>query len=432
VTSPVANEVADVLIVGAGAAGVVIAARLSEDPATSVALVEAGPARWDEALNSGSFFDALSSPGRMWVGLNAQRSAGGPATPYIRGRGLGGSGAVNAMVMLPPDASDLYRWQQAGAWGAELADVRTAIDIRPTTDAEIGPLSGAMLAADPLAIRAPIGRTADGQRGMYRGYVAPLLGRPNVRILGDLVVDRVLFEGRRALGVRCADGQEILAHHVIISAGAIHSPAILLRSHVDTPGVGDGLQDHPSAPINIRMTVPPVTGTMPIAALIRCSSSIGVDDLQILPTEGIGGEHAVLMAAVMEVSSRGRVRLADDDPLVEPLIEFRMLSDKRDACRLADALGHIERLLATTAMRRVCEPLDTDFSLAAARPRLGDYVHAAGTCAMGRVVDTSCALRGYQALYVCDASVMPAVPRVNTHLPTAMVAERFCELWRQR
>lgn len=422
----------DVVIVGAGAAGAVLAARLSEDPTLSVALIDAGPLDWDPALDSGSFLDALAAPGRMWPGLTAIRGHGQTATPYIRGRGMGGSGAVNAMVMLPPDPEDLLRWELAGGWGSDLAGVRTEINVRLATDDEIGPLSRAVLAADPQARRAPLGRTLGGRRSIFGGYVEPLLRRPNVQLLGERLVDRVLFRQRRAIGVQTADGQQILAETVIIAAGAIHTPAILLRSGADTPGIGEGLQDHPSAPITLRLNDDPPAGSLPIAALVRCSSSIGVDDLQILPTEGLGDGYAVLMAAVMEVYSRGTVTLVDDDPAVEPHVDLAMLSDERDAQRLADGLRHIERMVQTAPMKSACEVLDTDFSLDAALARLGDYVHAAGTCAMGTVVDTNGALRGYEQLYICDASVMPTVPRVNTHLPTAMIAERFCQIWRSQ
>lgn len=422
-----------VVVVGAGVAGLVIATRLSQDPDVRVTVVEAGPVDWDPALDAPGFITALGLPGRIWPELLAHRRADGPPSLYVRGRGIGGSGAVNAMLMLPPDDVDYQRWSALGGWGSELAAVHHALEIRPATDDEVGPLAAALLAAHPGARRAPLGRTRDGHRSLWGAYVAPWAKRPNVRVIGDRLVERVLFDGRCATGVRCADGTEIEGTEVVLAAGAIHSPAILLRSGVDTPGVGEGLQDHPAATYPVRLRDTGAPEQLAIAAFVRASSSIGVDDLQLLGLEGTG-EHASLMAAVMEVYSTGRVSLGADDAagVAAPRVDFDMLSDERDATRLVDALAQLGEVLEHPAMRAAIDASDPDLSLEGARDRLGDYVHATSTCAMGRVVDTSCSLRGYDALHVCDASVLPSVPHVNTHLPTTMVAERFCELWRQR
>ncbi len=110
------------------------------------------------------------------------------------------------------------------------------------------------------------------------------------------------------------------------------------------------------------------------------------------------------------------------------MVDFDLLADERDAATVLRAIDAVERLLDHPAFRAMGEALPYDRSDAGVRATVGDYVHAAGTCAMGAVVDTSCRVRGYDGLMVCDASVLPVLPRANTHLPTVMVAERVAAL----
>jgi choline dehydrogenase/5-(hydroxymethyl)furfural/furfural oxidase len=233
--------------------------------------------------------------------------------------------------------------------------------------------------------------------------------------------------------VRLADGTELEAGTVVLSAGAIHSPAILLRSGVDSPGVGENLQDHPSFPITLARTHPAdVSGVAIVTAAVR-SSPIAADDLQLLPMEYVDPADpmsGLLLCAVMRVWSRGSLRLASADPTVHPIVELGMLSDERDWIALGAAIDAGEELLATDAMRAVCAPRGYDRSLDGARASLGHYLHAAGTCAMGTVVDESCRVVGYEGLMVCDASVMPNLPRANPHLPIVMIAERIADRMR--
>ena len=216
----------------------------------------------------------------------------------------------------------------------------------------------------------------------------------------------------------------------MVSAGAIHSPAILLRSGVDTPGIGEGLQDHPSFPFALLRQEPADLTSLPIATLATLSSGIDghVDDLQLVPMEhAVAGmpQMALLLAASMRSWSRGTVRLASTDPGADPVVDFGMLTDERDWVLLDAAIDAAERALEHPSFHRVVDVAPYDRSPDGMRASLADYVHAAGTCAMGTVVDTSCRLVGYQGVVVCDASVMPVLPTANTHLPTVMIAERI-------
>jgi choline dehydrogenase-like flavoprotein len=195
---------------------------------------------------------------------------------------------------------------------------------------------------------APAGLTRrEGRRvSTNDAYLEPARGRSNLEIRGDVLVDRVLVENGRATGVRTSDGT-VMARRVVLSAGAIHSPAILLRSGLDTvrPAIGQNLAEHPAlfASLNIDPSVIARDGDTPSSGfLLRWSSDLdgcGEADLQISPISHTETPGLVrILAAVMEPFSRGAVTLVSDDPTVDPRIEFHLLSDSRDLVRMR--LGH--------------------------------------------------------------------------------------------
>ena len=215
----------------------------------------------------------------------------------------------------------------------------------------------------------------------------------------------------------------------------LHSPAVLLRSGVDRDAIGRGLQDHPSFPVTLRLhdDVPPHGDTPDIGALLRASYR-EADDLQVLSVNHAPGADApgygVLLGALMVVHSTGSVRLASNDPTIDPVIECGMLDDERDLDGLRAAARLVEGITQSAPVQRIADVLPYDMSDDGLRAGVGDYMHAVGTCRMGApsdrdaVVDPHCRVIGREALWVCDASVMPRIPRANTHLPTMMIAER--------
>ena len=432
------------VVVGAGSAGCVVASRLSDDADRSVVLVEAGPT--DEphtldALGGSDFFAASSLPGRTFSDMVAARTPGAAPRPYLRGRGLGGSSAVNAMVALRGDPALYESW----GWNdVDAAWARVKIPTELASESELGAVDRALLDAAADAQRVPLTRR-DGRRvSAADAYLAPGDRRANLSVRTDATVTRVMFDGRRACAIELSDGEVIEADHVVLSAGAIHSPALLLRSGVDTPGVGRGLQDHPSVAFALQLD-PSVVAPTGLAT----GSALHRDGLQVLPLNHLGdgvdvAGYGMVMAAVMRPLGRaGTVQLASDDPTIDPIVEFNLLSEPADLDQMVSGANLALDLLHRDEFRSIVDQVfvddhgtawtslgDPERLVAWVRSAAGGYVHASGTCAMGTVVDDDAAVIGYDRLYVCDASVFPSIPDANTHLPTTMLAERLVARWR--
>lgn len=453
-----------VVVVGAGSAGSVVTRRARE-AGHDVVLVEAGPddASTSPGVTSPSFFDALADPDRIWPELTARRVAGQQERPYARGRGVGGSSAVNAMIGLWGEPDDYDRWERDhGCDGWSWSDVRSTfarlpIPLRTPRRDEIGPLGRVIErigrgrgwvehvgpgSVGPLGCdvgRCRLTQRPDGRRASaFDVYVEPVRDSPGLTVLADTSVERVVFSADRAVGVGLSDGTTVDADVVVLAAGAIETPRLLLRSGLDNPFVGQGLQDHASATFTVvrREAVDP--SSLAVGVVGRFSSGSTPADLQILPIDHLGRsapELGVVNVALMNVESRGQVDATS--------VDFRMLSDERDVEAVVRGVRAVRRwfdepewgavasaVLVDDRGTGLDELADDEESLRQwVREISGDYVHAAGTCAMGRrgesVVDSHGRSWDRRDLWIADASVMPRLPRANTHLPTVMIAERI-------
>jgi choline dehydrogenase len=518
----------DYIIVGAGSAGCVLAARLSADSSVRVLLLEAGPG--DDVLE----IHAPAALSRLFQGpydwnyqTTPQRQAGGRTVYWPRGRVLGGSSSMNAMIYIRGNRHDYRSWvTDHGCAGWDYPDLmpyfRRAEDNSRGASAYHstgGPLAVTDLRYKSAACEAFIaaareqgavanddfnGPRQDGvgwyqvtQRGGHRcsaadAYLRPAMSRPNLTVHTDALVSHVLIEGGQATGVsylrRGVAETARAAAEVILSGGAVNSPQLLMLSGIgpadhliemgievkaDSPSVGASLSDHPAVPVvwstpklrglwektgNAGALRWRLTGRGPVSSNVAESGGFAhsapgltAPDLQlhVLPAafrdQGLAdpAERAMsVLVGLVDVASRGWVRLRTADPRHRPAIDPGYLSDERDVRALAAGLKMAREFVTAKPMAAICSSEIAPGAHVRSDAELLDYVrssvvtlyHPVGTCAMGgngrrtSVVDPELRVRGVTGLRVVDASVMPSAPRGNTNAPTIAIAERAADL----
>jgi choline dehydrogenase len=433
----------DVLILGAGAAGCVLAGRLSENQDRSVCLLEAGPDYGH--LSQGRWPADILDP--RWLALESHlwERDDEEDRSQSRARILGGCSAHNACVVLEGAPSD-YEWGTEWSYQTFEPYLRRAAETLQTqvlSDQELTPWHRAFReAGGDDAIVHPV-NIVDGVR-WHAGfaYVDPARSRPNLTILADTLVDRVLLDDGRATGA-FAGGQELRADVVVVSAGAYGSPGILLRSGLgkDLP-VGAGLVDHVGTGAGWEPTKRLLEetasheaehglymGQVTVAARSRLCPP-GVRDLFAFPALDIGPEISGA-AFAMKPHSRGSVGLNGPEPETPLAIDHGFLRDARDVEVLAEWFERLRELAASEPVRpyvaRELRPGPEVDAETHVRATARGFFHPVATCAIGRVLDERCRVLGFENLYVVDASAIPEIPSANTNLTTIALAERAAE-----
>lgn len=489
----------DYIVVGAGTAGCVLGARLSEQRDVRVLVLEAGSPARTRAMTVPNAWPQNLGSAADWGEYTMPQAATGPVR-YPRGRALGGSGAINAMAHVRGHRAVYDSWASSGAAGWGFTDLlpyfqRTehAAGRDPALRGTSGPVwVGPAVTPHPVA-RAfmqalaaaghPVTDDLSGARqegacwadlAIHRGervspadaYLRPNLDRPNLTVATGCLVTGLLIDHGQCTGVRfIRDGQPEkaqAAREVIMAAGAIGSPQLLLLSGIgpaaelrrlgievtaDLPGVGANLQDHPLVYTSHAATEPlPVSeyNNGEAYAALRSELAGLWPDLHLFPIllplapprSQPPAAGFVLCASVMAPDSRGSVTLAAADPLAPPAIDPGFLRDDRDLNRLETAVTLARDVAASAAFTRLRQaevwpgPAVRDKADLRAwiRRSLDSYYHPAGTCRMGTdpaaVVDPQLRVRGITRLRVADASVMPLIPNAHPNATVLAIAER--------
>jgi choline dehydrogenase-like flavoprotein len=511
----------DYVIVGAGSAGCVLATRLSEDQDIKVAVLEAGYSDNAPEIHMPAAFPAVFKTGFDWDLFGEQEPGLGGRRMYLpRGRCLGGSSSINAMIYIRGNRADYDEWAAMGCegWsydevlpyfkraednerGADMyhgvggpLSVSDSRSMHPLVDTmiEAAKQAGHELNPDLNGARQEgVGRFQLTQRGGMRcstadAYLHPAEARPNLEIITGAHALRVVFEGDRAVGVEVARGGKVEVlradREVVVSAGAYHSPILLMMSGIGPAGdlepfqievrqdlpVGANLQDHAMAQLNyltdepsLFMSITPETieqferdGSGPLSsnipeagAFFRTRPGLDAPDIEFhyAPSmffdEGLTApaDHGYCFGpVVIKPTSRGKVMLRSPVPDAKPRVLHNYLTTEDDRAsmlaglRMALEIAEQPPLKAVERAPYLVPDGDSDDDLWAFIQKATQSVyHPTSTCAMGAVLDSDLRVYGVDGLRVVDASVMPRITRGNTNAPTIMIAEKAADLIRE-
>jgi choline dehydrogenase len=503
------------IIIGAGSAGCVAAKRIAENEDFNALLVEAGPdAGFNDSEIPNGVQDARRVPMKGQTNVFDERIdwnvpvsiSGGVPMIVPQAKIVGGGSSINGGTALRSTKADSDEWIALGNDAWDFHSVSRAYDnleddplrethgehpIVRTARREAGRIQDAFLkGAESTGLRwtddfnetdaegsgaSPVCRSGTRRISAANTFIDPIRHQGRISILADTQVDRILIEGTRAAGVVLTDGSTIPAsHEVVVSAGAIFSPAILQKSGIgpskllldlgidvviDLP-VGESLSDHPCIPVVARLKPGSYTeGDYSLQMQARWSSTSrqGATDLQMVCFSyiyaqapdagvkqrglggGVSGHVAGIGCNVNKPTSLGTVRVTAKDGVTYPEVDPHYLESDEDLRAARELVRRAFAVMSSAPMRGVLgPPLELDSAIIEDNDTLDEYIkshfsstyHFCGSCRMadtskGGVVDQSGRVYGVQGLRVCDAGVLPTVPAANTMWSTMMFAHRI-------
>lgn len=495
------------IIVGAGSAGSVLAHRLSENPAIRVLALEAGSENIPADVHNPSLWFTLFGTSIDWGYTSVpQTGLHGRVTREPRGKLAGGTSNLYIMMHIRGHPADYDAWAYNGCPGWSYQDVLPYFQKIENQEDETSPLAGknGPLHVANARLHEPNPTSAvfldacrelgypstedfngtstegagwhhlnikEGRRQSTAvAYLAPARQRPNLTIRTQAQATRLLFEGKKCVGVEYIRNGEMerayASTEVIVCAGAIEAPRLLLLSGIgpraqlrefniplvaEVPGVGENFHNHVLTGVISEATqpVPPPHQNLSESALF-CTSEPGwsVPDLQIafvhVPFDiiiGQGHPNSIsILPGVVRPFSRGWIRLASGNPLEKPLVNPNYLSVEADLTRLVQGVKIARQIFGTRAFSPWVKQELLPGANIQSEQQLRDFVratadsyhHQAGSCKMGMdemaVVDPLLRVYGVEGLRVADASVMPTVPSGNCHTGVLMIAERAADL----
>ena len=516
----------DTIVVGGGSAGCCVAARLSEAPDHRVLVLEAGrpDAWWNLFLHMpAGLSHPLGNPRYDWCyESEPEPFMGGRRVAHARGKVLGGSSSINGMIFVRGHPGDFRRWaddEGMAGWDWEgvlpwFKKSETALwgdgSVRGHSGPlvlEQGPCTNPLFAAFFSAMRsagypeAPdynggqqegwtvFDRNISGGKRLSaaRAYLHPVMGRPNLEVRTGVQTARVLFEGRRAVGVELVGGERVMAGRVVLCAGAIGSPQLLQVSGIgassvleaagvevvhELPGVGENLQDHLEVyvqhactqPVSVAPALrwwnqpwiglqwllwkrgPAATNHFEAGGFLRSAPDVAYPDIQLhfLPlairydgSSPVQGHGYQIHAGPNLSDARGWVRIRSGDVREHPALQFNYLSTQQDREQWITVVRKVREILAQPAFSELSggeispgPSVETDQDILDWVARDAETaLHPSCTCKMGLdalavVHPDDLSVHGVEGLHVVDASVMPSITNGNLYAPTMMIAEK--------